>query len=479
MGKMQMTVLNTGEMEKIHKETLKLLESTGLKITHKKTLELMRKAGAEVDRDLQIVRFPPELVKELLDRAPSETAVTGLNGKKLTVGGKNRYYTSLILDPFIADYKNGPRPPVLEDVRKHTIIGESLDRISSLMRMEQPVADIPGPDSYLKTMEVFLRHTTKHLSVYPSSEENCRLWMEVLSVIKEAGNCVKNAPIATIAMGVTSPLQIHGLNIEIMKMTMENNYPIVSTVCPMSGTTSPYSVAGTVLLANIEALAPVLIAQAYKPGHPVYYGTGPSVTEMSEGKDLYYKAEKMKFKIAACQMGHFYNLPVCGEAGGTLTHRADVQNGAESISYLLASLTGGQHIIGGIGSLGNANGMSAEQIIMQCGLVDMAEYSADGIDTSDYKLAAASIERNGPGGNFLTEDLTIDMLRDKTEFFSSPHFDLTGGYTGTAPGIYEKAHMTAESLVENYRPTVPEKVQNAVRDYFHPKYSNKFLTEIE
>lgn len=73
-------------------------------------------------------------------------------------------------------------------------------------------------------------------------------------------------------------------------------------------------------------------------------------------------------------MGAFYNLPVAGEAGGTLTWRSDVQNGAESFAYLLASHLGRQNIIGGLGSMHNANGMSAEQIILQCGLVDMVEY---------------------------------------------------------------------------------------------------------
>ena len=104
-------------------------------------------------------------------------------------------------------------------------------------------------------------------------------------------------------------------------------------------------------------------------------------------------------------MGKYYNLPISGEAGGTLTHRPDVQNGAESMSYLLSSFAGGQNIIGGIGSMYNANGMSAEQIIMQCGLADMAEYLARGIDMSDYKLAFDSIAEVGPGGNYITDKL--------------------------------------------------------------------------
>jgi trimethylamine--corrinoid protein Co-methyltransferase len=164
-------------------------------------------------------------------------------------------------------------------------------------------------------------------------------------------------------------------------------------------------------------------------------------------------------------MGKFYRLPVAGEAGGTLTHRADVQNGAESALYLLAAIAGGQNLIGGLGSLHNANGMSAEQIVMQCGLADMVEYVARGIDVGDPKLGFESLLRVGPGGNFLTDDLTLGLLRSG-EFFDSPLVDLTGGYTDQSPGMLEIAHRKVVELVDNYRPTVPEKVREAIGRFF-------------
>ncbi|MFV2069266.1 MAG: trimethylamine methyltransferase family protein [Pirellulales bacterium] len=475
LGSLTLTVLSDAEIETMHDRTLDVFEKTGIRVTHAEALGRLAAAGAEVEESSGLVRFDRRLVRELLDRAPSVVIETGLNGKRMEVGGENRYYLSLVLDPFIIEYGGGPRRPVLEDVRRHTIIGESLDRISSMMRMEFPVADVPEPDSYYKTMEVFLRHTTKHTAVYPTSEENCRDWMDVMSVIAQAaGVDVESTPLMSIAMAVTSPLQIHGPNIEIMKMAMERCYPILSTICPIAGTTSPYSLAGTMLVSNVEALAAVLITQIYKPGHPVLYGIGPSVTDMRTGHDLYYKAEKMIFKIAATQMGTFYGLPISGEAGGTLTYRADVQNGAESMAYLLAAVAGGQHIIGGLGSLHNANGMSAEQIIMQCGLADMAEYCARGLEVSEAKLGFDSLKRVQPGGSFLTDDLTLGLLRSN-EFFESPYFDLTGGYADGAPGMVAIAHQTAADLVANYAPTVPHRVVEAITRFFADKYRDKKL----
>lgn len=477
MSELVLRALSDAEVEKLHEKTLELFETVGVYIGHEEALRVLKKAGARIDETSGRVRFPRAMVGELLGLAPSVAPQTGLNGRILHAGGQNRYYLSLILDPFIVDDQQRLRRPVLEDVRRHTIIGQSLDRVNSMMRMQFPLSDVPEPDCYYKSMEVFLCHTTKHTAAYPTSEENCRDWMDAMAVIAEAASLDADAtPLLSIAMAVTSPLQVHGPNIEIMKMAMSRCYPVISTVCPMAGTTAPYSIAGTGLMANAEALIPVLIAQCYKPGHPVFYSVGPSVTDMKSGHDLYYQAEKMLFKLIGVQMGRHYRLPISGEAGGTLTHRADVQNGAESMMYLLAALSG-QNVVGGLGSLYNANGMSAEQIIMQCGLVDMAEYISRGIDTSDYKLALDSIARAGPGGNFLTDALTIDLLRSD-EFFRSPYLDTTGGYVSEAPGIHQIARREVERLISAYRPTVPEKVQAALRGHFRGKYRDPAVADL-
>jgi trimethylamine--corrinoid protein Co-methyltransferase len=477
MGKTVLSVVTESEVELIHRRTLDVFEKIGIKISHNETLQKLKKAGADVNESSGLAKIPAKLVSELLSLAPSVVAQTSLNGQITKVGDETRSYGSLILDPYIVDYERGLRPPNLEDVRRNTIVGDSLDRIGSMMRMQQPVTDVPEPDCYLKTMEVFLTHTSKHVDAYPTSTQNCREWMDIMEVIADAaGLDAEKSPLLGIAMAVTSPLQLHGPNVEMMKMAMERCYPVIPTVCPMAGTTSPYSIAGTFLVSNVETLIPVIMTQLYKPGHPAFYSVGPSVTDLKSGHDLYYKCEKFFFKSMGCQMGKFYNLPIRGEAGGTLTWRPDMQNGAESLLYLLASHLTGQHFVGGLGSLHNALGMSTEQIIMQCGLVDITEYIAKGVDASDYKLAYDSLERIGPGGNYLADDLTLDLMRSD-EMFESQFMDLTGGYIENAPSMLDIAHQKADDLVKNYRPTIPAKVQTAIKEFFRKRYKDPRISD--
>jgi len=220
----------------------------------------------------------------------------------------------------------------------------------------------------------------------------------------------------------------------------------------------------TLTVAAAVCLLPVLIAQALKPGHPVFYMIGPSTTDLRTGHDLYYKAEKMLYKTMAAQMGKYYALPISGETAGTMTWRYDPQNGAEGMLYLLAAVAGGQNLFGGLGSCHNAIGMSAEQIVLQCGMADQAEYVARGVSLTEHELGVESIRAIGPGGNFLTDELTMEYLRGN-QFFETPWFDHTGG-NRPSPGALELAHETVEQLVRSHTPAVPEAIQCELSSYF-------------
>ena len=116
--------------------------------------------------------------------------------------------------------------------------------------------------------------------------------------------------------------------------------------------------------------------------------------------------------------------------------------------------------------------MSAEHIIMQCGLADMVEFMSRGIRTDAKHMGVDAIERVGVGGNFMADDLTMDLLRGD-EFFESEFLDLSGGYVEDSPGMYEMAHNKAEELCAGYTSDVPGSVHEAIQRFFHDKYQDK------
>ncbi len=136
MGLIQLSVLSESEIAKLHQQTLEVFEKVGVKIADDQTLKQFAKDGAKVDQTSQIAKFPPQLVKELLARAPSTFTAAGVNGQTWPIGGNNRFYASIVTDPWVSDYHEGIRTPRLEDIRRHTIISDSLDRICASQRMQ-------------------------------------------------------------------------------------------------------------------------------------------------------------------------------------------------------------------------------------------------------------------------------------------------------------------------------------------------------
>ena len=60
--------------------------------------------------------------------------------------------------------------------------------------------------------------------------------------------------LGTVAVGMLSPLALSDLNVEFLFSACANNLPVVPTVCPIAGMTSPYSMVGTLLQGHVECV---------------------------------------------------------------------------------------------------------------------------------------------------------------------------------------------------------------------------------
>jgi len=447
--------------------TEQLLENVGLRVQHEGLLRMARAARARVEDASGVVRFPADVLRELLAQAPNQYAVAGIDGVNRVIGGDSQGCLAIVTDPWIIDYETQrPRRPQLDDIRRHTIIAQSLDQVVGISRMDFPVTDVAGPLSSLRALEEHLLRHNKHIFVYATTEQSYRQWLEIGEILaRDSGLALSR--LMSVAVAVISPFVISQLNGDLLLSACNNQCPVIPTVCPMAGTTAPYSAAATLLQGNAEVVGLAALAQIVRPGTPYLYHMGPSVTDMRDGHDLYYTLDKVLWKLAAVQLGRAYNLPTGAECGGTMTYRYDQQNGAEGILFMLAAQRSGANLLAGIGSCYNAVGMSAEMMLIQIAWLEAARFLGRGIDTGHLQAALESIRRAGPGGSFLDDELTLKLLRSG-EFFANDLFDLSGAEDG--PSLLERAHRKLEAIIEGFRSPVPENVQEHLRRYFQDEY---------
>jgi trimethylamine--corrinoid protein Co-methyltransferase len=460
--------LTDDQIARLQDRTAQLLATVGLKITHHELLRLCRAAGAQVDADAGIVRFPPPLLDELLAAVPPMFDICGADGSRYTIGGGDQFCQAIVTDPWIVDYETGrPRRPRLDDVRRHTIIAQKLPQVIAASLMDYPVAEFDGPDSSLHAFETHALHFAKHIMVYATDMARFRRWLEVGEILADGRSFP--APLMSAAVGVLSPLAVTDLNAEFLLLACRLGMPVLPTVCPIAGMSSPYTLAGTLLAGNCEIIGLAALTQIVRPGHPFVYAFGPSVGDMRTGHDRYYTFDKVLWKSASTQLGRAYHMPIMAECGGSMTYRYDQQNGAEGILFMLAAAASGADLLSGIGSTMNAIGMSAEMMLIQTAWLEAARFLARGIVMDEERLGAGNIAAIGPGGSFLMDELTLRFLRREREFFVHELLDYSGGPEAT-PSLLERAHARVEELTRDGASPHPPAVQEALRRYFADQY---------
>jgi trimethylamine--corrinoid protein Co-methyltransferase len=359
-------------------------------------------------------------------------------------------------------------------VQRHTIIAQRLAPIAAISRMEFPVSDVAGPSSSLRAWERHLLLHGKHHYFAPAEVESNRRWKEIVGILAQ-GQDPSALHLFSVMVAVISPLTVSTLNVDLLRLACAYDAPVVPTVCPMAGSTAPYTRASTLLVGHAENLAMAALTQIVKPGQPFLYSFGPSVMDLASAHDLYYTLDKVLWKIAAVQLAKSYNLPVTAECGGTMTYRYDQQNGMEGFSFMLAAVASGADVFAGFGSCYTAMGMSAEMMVIQEAWLEAARFLQRGITTDEASLGLNNIRQAGPGGNFLTDELTL-QFRNGGEFFSNPLFDLKpcaqeqyplGDSERRSRSMLQRAHEEVEELVAGFKSPVPHDIQEALMRYFH------------
>ncbi|MBI3987421.1 MAG: trimethylamine methyltransferase family protein [Lentisphaerae bacterium] len=456
--------LSSAQIRKIQAGTEDLLENTGFFVGHKALLAKCKAAGAIVDDVRSHVRIPRKLLNELLASVPSTYTIGWPDGSRHEIGGGRQKILAIVTDPWIADYATRkPRRPSLADVRAHTILAQRLEDVAIISRMDFPVTDAPGPASSLRALEEHLLHHRKHMLVIVTSLESWRQWLEIGAILAP-GKSLAESRLFSAAVAVVSPLSLVDFNAEILLSAAERHFPIVPTICPMAGSTAPYSMASTLLIGNTESIMVAALSQIVSPGTPFQYASGLSVTDMRSMHDLYYTMDKVLWKTAAVQLAKAYSMPVTAECGGAMSCRTDPQTGAEGMLFMLAAANSGADILAGLGSCYNANGMSAEMMILQTAWLEAARYLGKGIDTHAGRLGLDSIRRAGPGGNFVDDAMTVKLLR-AGEFFANDLFDVSGEF-GDGPSMLERAHRKVGELTAGFQSPVPAAIQNDLRAWF-------------
>jgi len=308
--RLNLSNLTDADIEKIHQSTLEVLERTGLFVETDEALEVFEGAGADIDRQHNIVRIPPQLVEDAIESAPSRILLAGRDPQHDKELGTGRvYFTNFsegieVVDPFTGER----RVPVKNDLANAARLVDYLDEID-VCEKAVGSSDVPPKLLPLHNAEAMLTNTTKHCCVGPGSGYLLQKLVKMASVISGGLKKFQERPILSFTTCPVSPLRLITECCDIIIEAARSRSIINILSMAMAGGTSPVTLAGTLVTHNAEVLGGITLNQLVQKGAPVIYGSSTTAMDLKIGAASVGTPECAIISGAVARLARYYALP--------------------------------------------------------------------------------------------------------------------------------------------------------------------------
>ncbi|OEU47941.1 MAG: trimethylamine methyltransferase [Desulfobacterales bacterium C00003060] len=461
--------LSDQDIKKIHETSLRVFAEVGLQVNFPAARELFLHAGAEVDEASRTVKVPPGMVEELINKAPSVVQLCGRaeNGElDCEIGGKKVYLgtggTALnVQNPGTRDCRRA----TLEDVVNMARLVDVLDNIHFYMLNVYP-DDLPVERVDVNRFGAALNRTRKHVMGGVYTIDGVRNVIKMAEFIAGSPQKLRERPFISM---VTCPISPFKLDESYAQLTMEaarNRIPVVVPVEPLCGATAPITLAGNLVVQNVDTLAGLMLAQLASSGTPTLYGCISSITDLRDMKYLSGAVEMGLMNAAASQMAQFYMLPCYVTAGMSDSKVNDAQAGYESaITTLMVALAGGNFIHDAAGFLEFCMTASYDKLVIDNEIIGMVMRAVEGIQVNDETLAFDLIKKTGPGGHFVSARHTRRHMRSEQYVpqLSDREERTKWKAAGANDAEARASQKVKEILNEPRKPVIPSNIRERIK----------------
>jgi trimethylamine--corrinoid protein Co-methyltransferase len=403
--------LSEKDIAQIHDTSMRVFEEVGFQVNSEKALTFFRDAAAEVDG--RKVRLSRETVMELVARAPSEVILYGCRPEHhITLGGARVYAGTGGTALHVIDMQSGERRrATLHDLKQIAKLTDALENIHFFLLPTYP-NDVSVENVDVNRFFAGLDNTSKHVMGGVYTPEGVKQVIQMAEIIAGSADKLRREPFISMIICAISPLKIDKNYGDMIVAIAEADIPIALPAEPLCGATSPVTLAGNLVIQNVDSLAEVCLAQLVNPGTPAIYGSVASSTDFRDLKYITGSIEMGMLNAAGAQMAQFYRLPFYATGGMSDAKVLDAQCGYESaLSGLLCALAGANFIHDAAGLLDFALSVSYEKYVVDNEIIGMVMRAVEGIRVDENTLAFDLIKGVGPGGHFVSAKHTRKYMR--------------------------------------------------------------------
>jgi trimethylamine--corrinoid protein Co-methyltransferase len=304
-------LLSPDAIEDIHMASLEVLERTGVWVEDDEALDLYSDARCYVDRETHIVRIPPNLVEDAIRSAPPYFRTGARDPDKDVVWGGNRTtFSNFLVGLTVNDLETGQRrDSVLQDVADVATIFDTLDNID-IYSVPVVAADSPQADTQcLHTYAAALNHTSKAIMPAIDTVLGAQGCIEIAATVCGGMDELRQRQFALLGACTVSPLKLPADATAYILLAARNGLVSGALSMPMSGATSPASMASVLAIQNAELLAALVLAQHVEPGLPFGYCTSGTSMDMRYATCPVGSPEAAFCTVGTAQLAQRHGLP--------------------------------------------------------------------------------------------------------------------------------------------------------------------------
>lgn len=431
------------EIQKIHESSLTILSEVGVQITHPYMRRLLLEAGAKEGND-SILFFSSELIEESLKKAPRSIRFMDLDGNisEVEPGRAPLFWTGNAMFYF----RGGERKELTrESYVEFCRVANQLPHLHAIVGTN--LSDYPPAARDFVGFRAMAENTQKHLRPVIFTPKGVEAILEMADILLE-GKPLRENPILSFGFTVVSPLRWSDSALEVFRVSSGYGIPLMINSEVISGATAPVTLAGSLVLANAEALSGVTIAQLLEPGRPVVFNLGFSHTfDMKVAETLTGSPEGGLLGAAGSAIARFHNLPSASWMS-TESKIPDAQAAYEKTLLGLLHALGGVNLIWGIGNLESTLTLSPEQAVIDNEIAAGILRAWKGIRVDEEGMAVSVIKELGQKGDHLSSDHTLKHFREElwvTDLLSRERFSLWE--KGGRKGLTQRAEERVQNLL--------------------------------
>jgi len=402
-------LLTEEQIKEIHRASLEVLETVGVRVSHEEGVQLLRDAGCRVKED-NVVHIPNWLVEEAIRSAPSRITIYNRRAEEaMRLEGRSIHFglgTDLIST---VDLKTGEtRRSLLQDVANAARVADYCPEVDFIASFGLP-SDVPTNAMYIACAKAMMESSIKPVFFTAAGYEDLAVIIDMAAVIAGGEEALRDKPFVIHYSEPTAPLTHSYGAVRKLLLCAEKGIPICYPPGDILGASIPVTLAGGIVQANAEALSGIVLHQLKGKGSPIISGFGAIPLDMKTGTFSYGAPDLRLTNSAFADIYHYYGIPMWSTVGSD-AHCLDAQAAMEHAFGTLMCALDGANLIHDVGYLGQGLLGNPAAIVMCDEIISYVKRIIRGFDMSRDKMALDVIRQVGPGGNFLT------VMHTKTHF---------------------------------------------------------------